>query len=117
MLNRRQSMEANFLANPAGSTVTQTANNGVAVITIATENIAGGAGGTGAITAFVSQNTLTGDAQSIWLAGGLVADKLYGGACKSDARPTTRCLRVVRSHALRRLKGRLHQKHVCTPQL
>jgi hypothetical protein len=55
MLNRRQSMGANFLANPAGSTVAQTGGG----ITIATENIAGGAGNTGAITSFVSQNTLS----------------------------------------------------------
>jgi Ca2+-binding RTX toxin-like protein len=98
----REAIAANFLANPAGSTVTQTGSG----ITIATENVAGGAGGTGTITSFVSQNTLstvnetldaatlgvrhltggagadtlTGDTQNNWLAGGLGADKLYGGA-------------------------------------
>jgi Ca2+-binding RTX toxin-like protein len=94
----REAIAANFLANPAGSTITQ-AGGGVVV---STENTAGG----GAITSFVSQNTnsavaetlsaatlgvrhitggsgndsLTGDAQNNWLAGGLGADSLNGGA-------------------------------------
>lgn len=98
----KEAIAANFLANPAGSTITQM-GSGVRVVT---ENIAGSAGNTGTITAFVSQNTnvavnetltattlgvrhvtggagadtLTGDAQNNWLAGGLGADKLYGGA-------------------------------------
>lgn len=98
----REAVAANFLANPAGSTIT-TSGSGVIV---ATENTTGSAGSTGVITSFVSQNTistvsetlsavtlgvrhltggtgadtLTGDTQNNWLAGGLGADKLYGGA-------------------------------------
>ncbi|MDH6168920.1 subtilisin-like proprotein convertase family protein/subtilisin family serine protease [Variovorax boronicumulans] len=95
----REAIAANFLANPAGSTVTQD-NGGVTVVT---ENAAGGAGAT---TAYVSKNinaainetlnaaslkvrnltggaggdVLTGDASNNWLAGGTGADTLLGGA-------------------------------------
>lgn len=95
----KEAIAANFLANPAGSTVTQS-GSGVVVATEA------GAGNTPAITAFVSQNTLptvnevlnaatlnvrnltggagadtlTGDAQANWLAGSLGADYFSAGA-------------------------------------
>nr|WP_261803737.1 S8 family serine peptidase [Variovorax sp. PAMC26660] len=95
----REAIAANFLANPAGSTVTQTGTG----ITVATEN---GTSGAGATTAYVSKNTtasvnetldaaslkvrnltggagndtLTGDAANNWLAGGTGADTLVGGA-------------------------------------
>jgi Ca2+-binding RTX toxin-like protein len=98
----REAVAANFLANPAGSTITASGSG----VIVATENTTGSAGSTGVITSFVSQNTistvnetlsavtlgvrhltggagadtLTGDAQNNWLAGGLGADKLYGGA-------------------------------------
>jgi Ca2+-binding RTX toxin-like protein/subtilisin-like proprotein convertase family protein len=92
----QEAIAANFLVNPAGSTITQLANG----LVVSTENAAG------AITSYVSQNgiatvneslnaatlnvrhitggagadTLTGDAQNNWLAGGLGADVLLGGA-------------------------------------
>lgn len=94
----REAIAANFLANPAGSTITQSSGG----VVVSTENTGGG----GAITSYVSQNTnsavaetlsaatlgvrhitggagndsLTGDAQNNWLAGGLGADSLSGGA-------------------------------------
>lgn len=93
----QEAIAANFLANPAGSTITQTSNG----IVVSTEN-----GGSSAITSFVSKNiianlhevldsttlnvrhitggagndTLTGDAQNNWLAGGVGTDILNGGA-------------------------------------
>ncbi len=98
----REAIAANFLANPAGSTVTA---SGTGII-VTTESLATAAGNTGVTAAFVSQNThagtnealtaatlavknitggagadtITGDAQNNWIAGGLGADKLYGGA-------------------------------------
>ena len=98
----REAIAANFLANPAGSTVTASGSG----IIVATESVATGSTTTSASSAFVSQNTnasvaetldavtlgvknltggagndtLTGDTQANWLAGGLGADKLYGGA-------------------------------------
>ncbi|WP_422087313.1 S8 family serine peptidase [Variovorax sp.] len=95
----REAIAANFLANPAGSSITQKGNG----VTVVTENTAGGAGAT---TAYVSTNTkasihetldaaalkalnltggagndiLTGDAGDNWLAGGTGADTLLGGA-------------------------------------
>ncbi|MGJ7611540.1 MULTISPECIES: S8 family serine peptidase [unclassified Variovorax] len=95
----REAIAANFLSNPAGSTVTQTGSG----ITVVTETTSGGAGVT---TAYVSKNTdtsvtetldaaslkvrnltggagndiLTGDAANNWLAGGAGADTLLGGA-------------------------------------
>ncbi|MDD5031310.1 MAG: hypothetical protein PHH58_17755, partial [Rhodoferax sp.] len=98
----QEAIAANFLANPTGSTITQTAGG----TTVTTESVAWYAGSTGVITSFVSQNTLStvnetldtvtlnvrhltggagadtlsGDAQNNWLAGGLGADSLSGGA-------------------------------------
>ncbi|SFP21350.1 Regulatory P domain of the subtilisin-like proprotein convertase, partial [Variovorax sp. 770b2] len=95
----REAIAANFLANPAGSTVTQSSSG----VTVVTENVVGGAGAT---IAYVSKNTnaainetlnaaslqvrnltggaggdvLTGDASNNWLAGGTGADTLLGGA-------------------------------------
>ena len=94
----KEAIAANFIANPAGSTITQGSNG----ITVATEGLAG----SGATSSYVSTNTtastnetlnastlgvknitgglgadtLTGDNQNNWLAGSLGADKLYGGA-------------------------------------
>ena len=98
----REAVAANFLANPAGSTITTTA----AGTTITTESTVGSNGSTGVIASFVSQNTspalneslsaatltvrhvtggagadtITGDAQNNWLAGGLGADFLSAGS-------------------------------------
>jgi Ca2+-binding RTX toxin-like protein len=98
----KEAIAANFLANPAGSTVTQSGSG----LIVSTENLGGNTGNTGAIAAFVSQNTLsavnevlnaatlnvrnvtggagadtlTGDAQANWLAGGLGADSFSAGA-------------------------------------
>lgn len=98
----REAIAANFLANPAGSTITQTSDG----VTVTTESTSGGSGNTGVITSFVSQNTVStlaetldaaalgvrhitggtgndtvnGDAQNNWLAGGLGADSLNGGS-------------------------------------
>ena len=103
----REAIAANFLANPAGSTITASGSG----VIVATESVAGSAGSTGVITAFVSQNTLstvnetlnavtlgvrhltggagndtlTGDAQNNWLAGGLGADSLNAGIFAEEA--------------------------------
>lgn len=94
----REAIAANFLANPAGSMITQTSGG----VTVATQNAIGGTG----VTAYVSTNinatvnetlsvatlkvrnltggagkdTLTGDAANNWLAGGAGVDSLSGGA-------------------------------------
>lgn len=94
----QEAIAANFLADPAGSTIIQSGSG----IIVTTENMVDGGG---AAAAFVSQNTaaavsealsattlgvknitggagddsLTGDAQNNWLAGGLGADSLNGG--------------------------------------
>jgi len=96
----REAIAANFLANPAGSTVTQ--NEKGSSVTVVTESAVGGAAAT---TAYVSKNTnaaiaeildaaslkvrnltggagsdlLAGDAGNNWLAGGAGADTLLGG--------------------------------------
>lgn len=95
----KEAIAANFLSNPAGSTVTQAGRG----MTVVTESVADGAGAT---TAYVSRNTdasidealdtasfkarnltggagndtLSGDAGNNWLAGGMGADILLGGA-------------------------------------
>ncbi|MFS2035559.1 calcium-binding protein [Polaromonas sp. CT11-55] len=107
-----EAIAANFLANPAGSTITQ---SGSGIIVSTESTVAGGS----ATTAFISQNivasvseslsaaalgvknitggtgndVLIGDAQNNWLAGGLGADSLNGGAGDDvlliDARDTS----------------------------
>lgn len=90
----QEALAANFLNNPAGSTITQTAsgttatldggtvksftssntnatvNESLSAATLAVRHVTGGAG----------NDTLTGDAQGNWLVGGLGADRFVAGA-------------------------------------
>lgn len=90
----REAVAANFLNNPSGSVITQgsngvtaslegsttksyvssntvgTVNESLSAVTLGAQNVTGGAG----------NDTLTGDAQANWLAGGLGADVFNAGA-------------------------------------